>query len=382
MSLALNRNELGKKKKKTSVPSKAAPALSTASDIPPCGENVPAYHPEAPGLGSAPIHAHYDRLGYDVGTPDFLTIPKTVSIIGAPMSWGQPRAGTDHGSQMLRDCGLEGTLLGLEWRIDDQGDLEFDPPKRGDPQIDRKVIKGRAKNSYCVGRGLKKIHDSVYRAAMLGEFALTLGGDHSIGAGSVSAILRARPDTGIIWVDAHGDLNTPETSPSGNMHGMPLGLLLGLTDATKIPGWEWFADVPKLDPSQIVFVGLRDLDSGERDVIIEKNIKAFTMFDVDRFGIGKVMEMATKHLEGRPLHLSYDIDAVDPELAPATGTVVRGGFNFREAHYIAEAVSATNRLGSMDLVEVNPKLSEDDESEATAHLGMALIASAMGSRIL
>jgi len=379
----VSRAQLGKKKRNigeqtASIQTSSTDQAAGAADS--NAENVFTY--DAPGLGAAVIHSHYDRLGHFVQVPDFLNEPKTCAIIGAPMSWGQPRAGTDQGSIILRNCGLEGTLLGLEWRVDDMGDLEFDPPSRTDKKLKDGPIKGKAKNSFCVGQGLKKIHDEVYKATKKGEFPLILGGDHSISAGTVSAILRARPDTGIIWVDAHGDLNTPESSPSGNMHGMPLGLLMGLVDPTKIPGWEWFADVPKLKPEQLVFVGLRDLDSMERDVIIEKNIKAFTMFDVDRFGIGKVMDMATEHLKGRPLHLSYDIDAVDPELAPATGTVVRGGFNFREAHYISEAVACTGRLGSMDLVEVNPKLTEGPESEATAQLGMALIASAMGSRIL
>ncbi len=363
--------------------------LSTAATAPTNDESTEAFQQERLGMGAAVIHSHYDRLGIDgAGVPDFLKVPKTVSVLGAPMSWGQPRAGTDHGPQILRDHGLEGTLLSLEWRIDDQGDLTFDAPTRNDPVINAKDISGgRAKNSYCVGKANKKIHDHVFKAASNGEFCLVLGGDHSISAGSVSAILRVRPETGIIWVDAHGDLNDPSNSSSGNMHGQPLGLLMRLIDPTLIPGFEWFADVPTLKPEQIVYVGLRDLDEPERKVIREKKIKAFTMQHVDKYGIGKVMDMAFEHLKlpdgtPRPLHLSYDIDAVDPELAPSTGTVVRGGFNFREAHYIAEAVSETGCLASMDLVEINPKLRPGPESEMTAQLGMAIISSAMGSRIL
>ena len=346
------------------------------------GSQQEGFHQELQGLGSAAIVSHYERPGIDVGYPAYLCTPKTVSVLGAPMSWGQPRAGTDMGSKILRDSGLEKTLLGLGWRVDDQGDLKFDAPKREDPTLDRKKLRGNAKNAFCVGQGNKKISDAVYRAAMAGEFALTLGGDHSIAAGTVAGVLRARADTGIIWVDAHGDLNTPETSPSGNMHGMPLGMLMGLVDPKLVPGWEWLADVPKLRPEQLVYVGLRDLDDGERQAIRALHIKAFTMFEVDRWGIGRVMEMVLQHVEGRPLHLSYDIDAVDPEYAPSTGTVVRGGLNYREAHYVAESVSYTNMLGSMDIVEVNPKLTAGPESEATANLAMALVASAMGSRIL
>jgi arginase len=171
------------------------------------------------------------------------------------------------------------------------------------------------------------------------------------------------------------------------MHGMPVGLMMALIDSKTIPGFEWLADCPPLKPEQIVFVGLRDLDPFERTLIREKNIKAFSMQHVDKYGIGGVMDQAVDYLRmddgtPRPLHLSYDIDAVDPEHAPSTGTMVRGGFNYREALYIAEAVCETGNLGSMDLVEVNPLLKPGAEAEVTASLGMAIIASAMGSRIL
>ena len=168
---------------------------------------------------------------------------------------------------------------------------------------------------------------------------------------------------------------------------MPLALLLGLVDVNLLPGFEWLKNVPTLHPEQLVFVGLRDLDKGEREIIVKKGIKAYTMHHVDHYGIGRVMDLAVEHLSLadntiRPIHLSYDIDAVDPDHAPSTGTVVRGGFNFREAHYIAEAAGSTGMLQSMDLVEVNPTLAPGEEAELTCHLGMALIASAMGSRIL
>lgn len=303
------------------------------------------------------------------------------------MSWGQPIAGTDQGARMLREAGLHWTLTGLEWQIEELGDLKFDGPRPDDPRPDPELLGGKANNCYCVGKGLGKIYEAVNTVMEKDHFALILGGDHSISTASVAALLTKRPDAGIIWVDAHGDLNVPSTSPSGNIHGMPLGFLLGLCDMNLLPGFEWMQTVPLLKPEQIVFVGLRDLDPDERNVIHALNIKAFTMYHVDKCGIGRVMEMAFEHLrkpngELRPLHLSYDIDAVDPEVAPSTGTVVRGGFNFREAHFIAEAVSETGMLGSMDLVEVNPELKPGKDAELTSHLGMALIASAMGSRIL
>ena len=278
-------------------------------------------------------------------------------------------------------------LASLEWTVVEKGDIQFDEPKLSDPQPDERVIGGRAKNCYSLGKALEKVYRSVKESLEKGEFALTLGGDYSIGLATVAAVISVRPQSGIIWADAHADLNIPATSPSGNMHGMPLGLLMGLMDTSLLPGFEWLNEVPLLKPEQIVFVGLRDLDKAERSVITELGIKAYTMHHIDHYGIGKVMDYAVEHLtlsDGtiRPIHLSYDIDAVDPAEAPSTGTVVRGGFNFREAHYVAEAASSTGRLGSMDLVEVNPTLAPGVEAELTCSLGMALIASAMGSRIL
>lgn len=310
-----------------------------------------------------------------------------MSVVGAPISWGQPHAGTDLGPTLMRKSGLLTCLEALEWTVDEKGDIQFDEPTSADPKPDEALIGGKAKNCFCLGKALEKVYRVTRKSLEEGHFALTLGGDHSIGLATVAAVLKVRPESGILWVDAHGDLNIPSTSPSGNMHGMPLGILMKLIDNKLLPGFEWLDEVPILKPEHLVFIGLRDLDKGERVLIREKGIKAYTMHHVDHFGIGKVMDLAVEHFtlsDGsmRPLHLSYDIDAVDPAEAPATGTVVRGGFNFREAHYIAEAASSTKALQSMDLVEVNPTLMPGKEAELTSHLGMALIASAMGSRIL
>jgi arginase len=216
---------------------------------------------------------------------------------------------------------------------------------------------------------------------------LTVGGDHSIACGSLFGVLKARPDTGVLWVDAHADLHTPRTSESGNMHGMPVGILMAEdAERARIPGFAWTQGGPRLRPDRIVYIGCRDLDAAERKIIRARNILCFTMFEVDKYGIGQVMERALKHLgPSCPLHLSYDIDAVDPEHAPSTGTVVRGGFNFREAHYVAESIAETNRLCSMDLVEINPSLKPGGSSgsmDETIQLGLALALSALGQRIL
>lgn len=352
----------------------------------------PAARAELASLGSAPIRAIWEQDSADayVVGARFLKTPKTVSIVGAPMSWGQPQPGTDMGPELVRTAGLGKALKRLGWRIHSDSDLSVDAPTSEDERANEKYMKATgelAHNASSVGKFLHKLATATEQSASRDEFVLTIGGDHSIGCGSVAGILKARPDTGVIWVDAHGDLQTPQTTETGNMHGMPVGLLmLSVEERTKIPGFAWMNDdYPVLDPSRIVFVGARDLDQAERRIIKHKQIKCFTMTDVDRWGIGVVMDLAIKHLGAScPLHLSYDVDAVDAQFAPHTGTVVRGGFSYREANYITESIAETNRLCSMDLVEINPKLgpiTSPLENE-TVQLGLALIASAMGQRLL
>jgi arginase len=223
-----------------------------------------------------------------------------------------------------------------------------------------------------------------------GLFPLILGGDHSIAIGSLSGILRVRPDTGVLWIDAHADLNTPDISESGNMHGMPIGLLMdGVSDPSRdppIPGLEWMSGGPRLPPDSIVYVGLRDVDPEERKLIEKLGILAFTMHEIDRYGIGHVMDLALHHLldrdGSRPLHMSYDIDAIDPLLAPATGTAVRGGLTYREAHYVAEAAARSGNLFSAEIVELNPTLSHEGGAAETIELGLQIITSMLGKSII
>jgi arginase len=270
------------------------------------------------------------------------------------------------------------------WSVEETGNLTFQPPTRDDPQLDPRF--GRAKQSFSVGNGLNKLHDVYRQKASEGKFCLVLGGDHTIGAGSLAGLLSVHPDAGVIWVDAHADINTPELSGSGNMHGMPISFLMnGLVDTSKIPGLEWLANGPRMNPEQLVYIGLRDVDEPERRIIRGLGIKAFTMQEVDRYGIGKTMEMALDHLckdKPRPLHMSYDIDAVDPMVAPSTGTRVRGGLTWREANYVAEAVAETNLLVGLDMVEVNPSLAPGRGAQNTVDLALLLISSALGNRII
>jgi arginase len=311
--------------------------------------------------------------------------PKTCTIIGAPMTYGQPYIGTDFGPTLLRKAGLLQKLSALSWRIDDRPDLDFaNLPSSGTATatVDNSPNWGNAKNRWQVSAGAQMLATTVEETLRQGRFPLILGGDHSVGIGSLAGILKAHGETGVLWIDAHADINTPAISESGNMHGMPVGLLMQGVASPGIPAMEWLDAYPKLKPHQIVYVGLRDVDVEERKIINGLGIVAYTMTEIDRYGIGKVMDMALDHLAGRRLHLSYDIDAIDPVLAPATGTAVRGGLTFREAHYVAEAVAATGRLASAEIVELNPTLSNVEGAANTVDLGLQIIASLMGNSII
>lgn len=273
-------------------------------------------------------------------------------------------------------------LTSLGWRIEDVGDLDVDVTGN------KSQFLANAKNSCIVGPATAELATLVEAKVKEGYFPLVLGGDHSIGIGSLAGLLRARPETGVLWIDAHADLNTPETTGSGNLHGMPVGLLMdGLDcDYSRYPGLEWLENGPRLQPDSIVYVGLRDVDTPEREAIHNLGIQAYTMHDIDRYGIGAVMEMALSHLlkknPHRRLHLSYDIDAIDPLHAPATGTAVRGGLTFREAHFVAEFVAQNGNLASADMVELNHTLSDGDGAKETVALGLQIVTSLMGKSII
>lgn len=243
------------------------------------------------------------------------------------------------------------------------------------------------KNPRAVSAVTQKLSSQVYEHAREGRFVLTLGGDHSIAIGTVSGTAKAirerlGRDMAVIWVDAHADINTPETSDSGNIHGMPVAFLTGLaTDETDQP-FGWIADDQKISTAKLVYIGLRDVDRGEKKILRDHNIKAFSMHDIDRHGIGKVMDMALGWI-GRdtPIHLSFDVDALDPMWAPSTGTPVRGGLTLREGDFIAESVHETGNLVALDLVEVNPSLEKEGVSE-TVRAGVSIVRCALGDTLL
>jgi arginase len=204
-----------------------------------------------------------------------------------------------------------------------------------------------------------------------------LGGDHSVALGSIGAMAKAHGVGGALWVDAHGDVNTPVTSPSGNVHGMVLSALLGLADgAFASDAWP----LPALDPERVVLVGVRVLDEGEKELLRERGVCVFTMSDVDRLGVEQTFSQALERVAGDGfVHVSFDMDVVDPSVAPGVGTPVQGGFSYREAHLALEVVAESGLLSSLDVVEVNPIL---DRENATAALAVDLVASALGARIL
>lgn len=305
----------------------------------------------------------------------------------------------DKSPDLLREAGLLHHLESLEWNVNDTGDLDFDhflPLNEPNDYAPPPTIENpNYKHSTIVGQGCEMIAHAIQTEIKAGKFPLVLGGDHSIAAGSIAGILSVKPNTGVIWVDAHADLNSPQSSTSGNMHGMPVGLLMKEVmmhqdPVWDIPGFEWLnkAEMKKarLKPDSIVYVGLRDVDPAERRVIRDLGIRVFTMHDIDRYGIGEVMDRALNHLlerqPERSIHISYDIDAVDPVHAPATGTAVRGGLTYREAHYVCEAVANTGALASADIVELNPSLADDEGGRETIELGLGLITSLMGKSII
>jgi arginase len=311
----------------------------------------------------------------------FLGGKKNVTIIGAPFSGGQPKGGVDDGPEYLMKAGLADNIEKLGWKTEHNGTLSFPEPAQ-DPPI------ANMKRPRYVADSTKKIYEAVKEAALKKNLPLTIGGDHSIAIGTVSGVQAAHPDACLLWIDAHADLNTPAaTEKSGNLHGCPVSFLLGIDDTPEKKEEDVFGWVPHcLDSSRLAYIGLRDVDPFEKKYIRENNVTAYSMHHVDKYGIAKVVEMALERVNPdgkRPIHLSFDVDAIDPVYAPATGTPVRGGLTWREACYVCEAIAETNNLVAMDLVETNPHLGENDKSiNDTVTSGISLVKCALGDTLL
>lgn len=294
---------------------------------------------------------------------------KTIRIIGVPIDLGQAQRGVDMGPGAIRYAGLSARLAKLGYEINDIGNI--DVPVRDT------LISERALNYLP---SIRKVCDAAYHEAReaveSGDIPVFIGGDHSLSIGTISGVTHFEP-AGVIWVDAHGDFNTPETTISGNVHGMSLAVLLG-------KGYPELVNVgtmgAKLQAKDVVMIGVRDLDPKERDRLRESNITVYTMRDIDERGIGAVAREALDRLAHRQrLHVSLDMDGLDPMLVPGVGTTVPGGLTYREAQLLMEIIADTGRLASLDIVEINPIL---DQRNQTAQIAVELAASLFGKSIL
>jgi arginase len=297
---------------------------------------------------------------------------RTVAVIGAALDLGQGRRGVDMGPSAIRYAGLADRLTSLGLTVRDQGNVET-AVQEATPFGDE-----RARYLPEILAACAQVARLVRDAVVEGEYPLVLGGDHSVALGTLGglAAVAGRPG-GVIWIDAHGDLNTPETSPSGNVHGMPLAAVLGLAgEAFRHDPWP----LPCVDAAKTVLVGVRELDSGERALVRDAGLRVFTMSEIDRIGIERAMREALDRVSGAGfVHVSLDLDVLDPELAPGVGTPVRGGLTYREAHLALELLAESRLAGSLEMVEVNPILDRENTTAATA---VELVASALGKTIL
>jgi len=284
-----------------------------------------------------------------------------VDVVGVPMDLGADRRGVDMGPSAIRYARLKESLERLGITVNDHGNLRVPVPESA-------TIDEQSAKYYPIIKAVcDELAGVVHEIIEQGGFPLVLGGDHSIAMGTIAGVARARGKApGVIWVDAHGDINTPLTSPTGNVHGMPVHFAL---------------EQHAVDPKRMVFIGLRDVDDGEKKTIRELGVRAFTMNDLDRLGMNRVLDEALAIVgDGEnSVHVSFDMDGVDPVEAPGVGTPVRGGISYREAHLLMEGVAASGTLGSMEITEINPIL---DRENQTAILAVELILSALGKTTL
>jgi arginase len=294
-----------------------------------------------------------------------------VAVIGASLDLGAGRRGVDMGPSAIRYAGLAARIEDLGRTYIDLGNVQTAVAEAA-PTGDEHARYLREILQACA-----RVADLVAGARELGRLPLVLGGDHSIAVGTLGGLARVAGPGGVLWIDAHGDLNRPETSPSGNVHGMALAAAMGLGGPLfENAGWP----VPSVDPRRVALVGVRSLDESERALLGELNARVYTMSDIDRHGIEQPVREALEHIRGPCfVHVSFDMDAVDPDVAPGVGTPVRGGLSYREAHLAMELVAESGLLDSLELVEVNPILDRENE---TAKLAVELVASALGARIL
>jgi arginase len=299
---------------------------------------------------------------------------KAVDIVGVPMDLGGFRRGVDMGPSAIRYAGLRRTLADLGYRVRDRGNVRVaDRDETG--EIEYAHGGRQAHHADEIVRAAEELAKIVAEIVKSGSIPIVLGGDHSIGMGTIAGLARAGHRTGVLWVDAHGDINTPDTTLSGNVHGMPFAVALGIADEPFPKALQGTAD-----GKNCVLLAIRDIDVGEKDNIKRAGVTPITMSDIDRIGMAKAMENAIAVASrGDGIHLSLDMDAIDPDEAPGVGTPVRGGLTYREAQLAMEMLHASGMLRSIEVCEVNPIL---DRENRTATLAVELIASALGQTIL
>lgn len=295
-----------------------------------------------------------------------------ISMIGVPIDFGQMRRGVDMGPSAIRYAGAVERLEALGHEVVDEGDIYV-------PNAAKLEVHPKLRNLGAVVEACTKLAEQVATAVEHKKFPLVLGGDHSIAIGTLAGLAQHYKNLGVIWYDAHADMNTAETSPSGNIHGMPLAVAMGLghEKLTHIGG-----EQPKIDPKNLVIIGARSVDEGERELIKEKGIKVYSMHEIDRLGMAAVMEDALAYLSSREidgLHLSLDLDGLDPMYTPGVGTPVPGGITYRESHLAMEMLQESNLLTSAEFVEVNPVL---DTKNATANVAVGLMGSLLGESLV
>jgi arginase len=296
---------------------------------------------------------------------------KQIATIGAALDLGAGRRGVDMGPSAIRYAGLDERLAELGYDIADWGNVLTAVAEATD------VGNPKARFLTQIKEACERVAGLIGRAVRDDRIPVVLGGDHSVALGTLGGMASVHGPGGVLWLDAHGDLNTPETSPSGNVHGMPLGVALGRAgEDFESEAWP----LPELEPQRAMLVGVRSLDEGERAFVRESGIGVYTMAELDRRGIEPVLREALERVRGAAfVHVSLDLDVVDPEVAPGVGTPVRGGLSYREAHLAMELVAESGLMSSLEIVEVNPIL---DRGNATGELAVELAASAFGATIL
>ncbi|KAM9336377.1 arginase-1 [Symphorus nematophorus] len=299
----------------------------------------------------------------------------SVGIIGAPFSKGQPRGGVEKGPDLIRAAGLLQKLQEQGCAVKDYGNLTFDEV------LDDKPV-GKVKRPRAVGSANQRLSEAVQAVKKDGHTSVMLGGDHSLAIGSIHGHSAAVGELSVVWVDAHADINTPLTSTTGNIHGQPMSYLLHELHSkiSDLPNFSWIK--PCVSAKDLVYIGLRDVDPGEHYILKLLGVKVFSMSEVDQLGIAKVMEETCDYLSAKvkkPIHLSYDIDAIDPTVTPATGTPVVGGLSYREGVYITEHLCQTGLLSGVDMVEVNPlRAQTDEEVHSTVNTAVDLLLGCFG----